>query len=193
MSFLGDLARTVGGAAAGFVAGGPVGAVIGGASQLLGGGGKPAPYGPPPGYAGPTLQHPIQVASPFGTVTPTAILPGGMPFIQPNQQQQQAPGGTGGGSKGLAAALVLSGQIPAVTNVQQATRFVAPPGYVIVQTPSGPRAMLRELAYALGIKKRPTRGGLSKRDLQGAYRTQAMIKRLTTCAPKTKLKTRKRR
>lgn len=166
----------------------PVGTVAG----ILGGGGGgysgQSPYGPPPGVPGninlPAIGGQTSINLPgfgapgFGvTYTPSSAAP-----------MQLGPGG---GGKGLAAALVLSGQIPAVTNVQTVSVPRAPAGYVIVQTPQGPRAMLRELAYSLGIKKRPSRGGLTKRDIQGAYRTQALVKRLTVCKPKHPLKTRK--
>ena len=67
----------------------------------------------------------------------------------------------------------------------------APKGYVLVTLPNGSKiAMLAKVAYALGLKKRPTRGGgITGREVQAARRVQAFVMSLTTARkPKMPIK-----
>lgn len=176
MSLLSTIGKGLG-TLLGGVVGGPAGAAVGAAvtGSIFGGGGSNQPYGPPPGVPGninlPAIGGQTSINLPglgapgFGvTYTPTSAL------------QQQG---------------TQIGNLQLVTNVQTVQRNVAPKGYVVVQTPQGPRAVVKEVAYALGLAKRPRRGGgLTRRDIQGAYRTQALVKRLTVCKPKHALKSR---
>ena len=85
------------------------------------------------------------------------------------------------------------GGIALITDAEQVERYKAPPGYVLVRTSADPDdepiAVLKSVAYALGLKKRPTRGGISAAEIRSARRVQNVIQSLTTQRqPKIKLK-----
>jgi hypothetical protein len=85
------------------------------------------------------------------------------------------------------------GQLGAVTALpRQVSRYQAPPGYVLVSQGEGrpPVAVLAKVAYALGLKKRPQRGGgLTRREISAARHVQSVIMSLTTTRkPKLALK-----
>jgi hypothetical protein len=137
---------------------------------------------------GPARQPPPQVEIPETGIPPEMIggpgaaVPRGVPMVQAPQMMPQAFAGAGGrgGPRGLLAGLIASGQIPVFQQVQLVARAVAPPGYVVIRLPSGQNvAVLREVAYALGIRRRPSRAGISARDIRAAKKVQRLVKRLT--------------
>ena len=104
------------------------------------------------------------------------ILPGGVPLgTGPSGMALTGPG---------AGAPVAYGQLGGVTApVTTTQRYVAPPGYVLVSQGQGkpPVAVLAKVAYALGLKKRPQRGGgITRNEIQAAQKVQRVIMSLTT-------------
>jgi hypothetical protein len=77
-------------------------------------------------------------------------------------------------------AVAAPGGVPIVTSVQQATCLKAPPGYSIVTVNGQKVAMLSQVAYALGLKKRPQRGGgITRREVAAARKVQSFVMALT--------------
>lgn len=116
------------------------------------------------------------------------LLPGGAPL-------GTLPGG--GAVPFSPAASLQSGQtaVPGgmqiIAQPQQVTALRAPKGYVIVTDSTGRKvAMLAKVAYALGLRKRPSRGGgITAREIASARRVQSVIQSLTTARkPKMPLK-----
>ena len=120
------------------------------------------------------------------------ILPGGVPL-------GTGPSGLTLFGSGAGAPLpVAAGQLGNVTApVQQVQTYKAPPGYVLVSQGQGkpPVAVLAKVAYALGLRKRPVRGGgITRKDLERARHVQRVVMSLTTARkPKLPLKTKKGR
>lgn len=107
-------------------------------------------------------------------------LPGGTP-------PQLGPGG---------GAAAVGGQIPMVTDPVNVTAPRAPRGYVLVHMPDGStKAVLKEVAYALGLKKRPQkRGGISSKEIRTARKVQHLITSLTVARhPRTPIRKKARR
>lgn len=175
-----------------------------GLSATFGGGGSSPPFSGPGGslpqnpFGLPTLGIPIpgtNTVIPFGQgpsyPDATPFGPNPSPGSSSTQQQPTTPGGyTGyitpaggslavpnfGNNRAVLASLVMSGQIPAMQPALRKIVTAAPPGYVIIQTPQGPRSILKPVAYALGLKKKPVkRAILSRRDIQGAHRVNRII------------------
>lgn len=118
------------------------------------------------------------------------ILPGGTPFQNPFSPQTYGPG------TGVAGAAVLNGDVQIIAAPQTVSVQKAPPGYVIVSKANGQKvAMLKEVAYALGLRKRPhKRGGISGKDIQTARRVQGVIMSLSVKrAPRVPIKGGKRK
>lgn len=118
------------------------------------------------------------------------LLPGGVPVGTGPSGLSLFPGLGNGAAGGVA-------QLPNVTApVSTVQRYQAPPGYVLVSQGQGrpPVAVLAKVAYALGLKKRPVRGGgLSRRDIAAAHHVQRVVMSLTTARkPKLALKKGKR-
>lgn len=120
------------------------------------------------------------------------LLPGGVapqnPFPGFGGPPAIGPGGAG--------SAVLNGDVQIVASPQRVTVEKAPPGYVIVSKANGQKvAMLREVAYALGLRKRPhKRGGISAKDIQTARRVQGVVMSLTVKrAPRVPIKGARRR
>jgi hypothetical protein len=86
-----------------------------------------------------------------------------------------------GGRGGLIGGLVASGALPLTSQVFSVRVARVPPGYVKVALPDGRViGMLAQVAYSLGIKKRPSRGqGITGRELRAAKKVQRLIKRMT--------------
>lgn len=85
----------------------------------------------------------------------------------------------------------LAGGLPIITSPQSVSTLRAPKGYVIVTDSSGRKvAVLAKVAYAMGLKKRPSRGGgITGREIRAARHVQAVIQSLTTTRkPKMPLK-----
>lgn len=99
--------------------------------------------------------------------------------------ERQAGGGQlagfRGGRGGLIGGLVASGALPLTSQVFSVRVARVPPGYVKVALPDGRViGMLAQVAYSLGIKKRPSRGqGITGRELRAAKKVQRLIKRMT--------------
>lgn len=89
------------------------------------------------------------------------------------------------------------GGLPLIVGAEEVQVLRAPPGYVLITDPgSGEQvAMLKEVAYALKLRKRPTRGGgITAREIRAARRVQSVISSLTVNRqPKFKLKRGRRR
>ena len=69
-------------------------------------------------------------------------------------------------------------------------------GYVIVEAPNGAKVqVLKEVAYALGLKKRPRKSvAISSRDVRGAQKVQTFIQRFSVARkPKSPLRKGRRR
>ena len=118
------------------------------------------------------------------------ILPGGVPIGTGPSGLSLTGGGTG--------APVAYGQLGNVTApVMSVQTFKAPPGYVLVSQGQGkpPVAVLAKVAYALGLKKRPVRGGgLTRKDIERAKHVQRVVMSLTTARkPKLHIKTGRKR
>lgn len=106
------------------------------------------------------------------------LLPFGQPFGQSNI-------GAGAGACGsrldlgdqLTVQAVASGSLKMATKPVTVQRVVAPPGYVLVCAPNGEKiAVLKPIAYALGLRKRPVKGGgLTRRELQAAAKVQRFL------------------
>jgi hypothetical protein len=84
-------------------------------------------------------------------------------------------GGGGGGN--------LFG-LPMVTDAIPVEALRAPRGYVLIQNPESDDpndkvAVLKEVAYALKLRKRPVRGGISAAEIRAARRVQRVIGQLT--------------
>jgi hypothetical protein len=101
-------------------------------------------------------------------------------------------GGFGGGGSELFG-------LPLITDAFAVETLRAPRGYVLIQNPESddPQdkiAVLKEVAYALKLRKRPSGGGgISSRDIRTARHVQRVIGKLTVNRkPKFRLKTGKR-
>lgn len=200
---IGGALKKVGGIGAGFAVGGPVGAIAAGA-KMLGNSGRPPMmnYGAVQGGGVPMQSN---SNSTYGNIDRTVFggwLPGGANPLNPitGRPVSFGPGGAGGHgcepSKAVMASQVLSGQLQVVGNPQLVQREVAPPGYVLVCLPDGRKiAVLKEIAYMYGLKKRPQKsGGISRKDVQTARRVQAVITSMTTARkPKLALKSGRKR
>lgn len=94
---------------------------------------------------------------------------------------------SGGGSSDLFG-------LPVIADPFSVEALRAPRGYVLVQNPDSDDpmdkvAVLKQVAYALGLKKRPQRGGISAREIRAARRVQSVISSLTVNRqPKFKLR-----
>ena len=139
-----------------------------------------------PKQAAPTKPQPVQspIQSGYNWIDQRlgGILPGGV-LPTAFQPKFHGPGGGMGGG-------VLTGEIPMVTNPQQVQVARAPRGYVHVTMPDGTqKAVLKEVAYALGLRKRPQkRGGVSSRDVRVARRVQKFVTDLTVARqPRTRI------
>ena len=99
----------------------------------------------------------------------------------------------GGGTPVPSGTLPMAGgAFPVSTAPLQVTALRAPKGYVLVTNPmTGQKiAVLKQVAYALGLRKRPHRAEITARDMRGAMRVQSFIKRHTVQRhPKVALKT----
>lgn len=106
--------------------------------------------------------------------TGAKVAAGGAAFELGSQAVRGALTGGGDGLFGL----------PLVTEAQEVEVLRAPRGYVLIQNPesddpSDKVAVLKEVAYALGLRKRPSRGGISAREIKAARRVQSVIMSLT--------------
>lgn len=109
------------------------------------------------------------------------------------QQIAALPGAQGGGGGGGAiggggfGGGGFSDLLMADPEAYEAMR--CPPGYVLVDLGDGPVCMNREVAYALGIRKRARRGGITAREVAAAKKVQRFGQGLfVNKAPRTKLK-----
>ena len=127
---------------------------------------------------------------------------GGYPVPAGVSGWNQSPGGTPlpaavpSGRGGMAAMAVLSGQIPMTTAPVAAMTMKAPPGYVLIRANDGRSvAVLKEVAYAIGLRKRPHKTTkISARDVQGARAVQGFIEKFSVKrTPRTPIKKGKRR
>lgn len=106
---------------------------------------------------------------------------------------ERITGSWGGGGSGDLFGL------PLVTDAFSVETLRAPKGYVLIQNPesddpSDKIAVLKEVAYSLKLRKRPTRGGISAREIKAARRVQSVISSLTVARkPRMPLKKRGRR
>jgi hypothetical protein len=106
-------------------------------------------------------------------------------------------GGYGGGYGGGGEEMSMGGMpVPFIVEPEYRESPRAPRGYVIVQDPTTgqPIAMLKEVAYALGLRKRSRRGGgISASDIRRAKKVQRVVTALTVKRePRVRLKTGKR-
>lgn len=89
--------------------------------------------------------------------------------------------------------------LPLVTEAFSVETLRAPRGYVLIQNPDSDDpndkiAVLKEVAYALKLRKRPTRGGISASEIRAARRVQSVISSLTVARkPRMPLKRGRRR
>lgn len=219
---LSGIAGTVGGVVGGVIAG-PGGAAVGSrvAQQAVRGllpksVPMPNPLAPPKMAPTPTLPNmpKAPIKPPTGKPGTSLIPYGTQPqqqtgigqawtWIDQNLAQGWLPGGvlpkgygpgtnavTGGGVQ------VVNGQIPMVTDPITHTGPRAPHGYVLVKMPDGSiKAVLKEVAYALGLKKRPQkRGGVSAKEIRTARKVQSLITSLTVARhPRTPIRKKARR
>lgn len=81
----------------------------------------------------------------------------------------------------------LTGLLLAEPEAYEALR--CPQGYVLVDLGQGPMCMNREVAYALGIRKRPRKGGLTGSEIRAAKKVQRFGQGLfVNKVPKVRLK-----
>ena len=100
-----------------------------------------------------------------------------------------APNASGGG-------LIPGVDIPVSVSPLEVKALRAPRGYVLVTNPrtGGKIAVLKTVAYALGLRKRPKRAAITSRDLAGARRVQGFIKKYSVARhAKTPIRSKARR
>ena len=132
---------------------------------------------------------------------PANTAPGSYGWFDQNIFAGWLPGGTapriGSNALGSGGGLeAINGQIPMVTDAPNVTVPRAPRGYVLVRMPDGSvKAVLKEVAYALGLRKRPKkRGGISSKDISTARKVQHLITSLTVARhPRTPIRKKARR
>lgn len=99
--------------------------------------------------------------------------------------------GSGGGSDVFG--------LPLVVDAYSVETLRAPRGYVLIQNPESDDptdkiAVLKEVAYSLKLRKRPSRGGITANEIKAARRVQSVIQSLTVARkPRMPLKKRGRR
>lgn len=116
-------------------------------------------------------------------------LSGAYDWLDANIFQGYLPGGVSGSvSTGKALTPTVGGSspvggggFPITVTPGTKQRLVAPKGYVIVEVNGTKVAMLAKVAYALGLRKRPTRGGgITGAQIRAARHVQSVILSLTS-------------
>lgn len=196
MSFIGDLGKTLLGAATGFVTGGPIGAVAGGlaGSGVLGGNGQTPGIGPtsaPPTTIGGIDRGLAEVlAGAIGGV-PGMVAQGAINYFSPEPAQTSMPSGLKSYDSRFG---------PEIVEALGKTIHKAPPGYVLVTKDwngNGPStyAVRKDVARLYGYrkpKKPPISVGemsalkKSARVVAKMKRVDKMVDTLLKCKPTTR-------